>query len=354
MTFKVAVLSGDGIGPEVMAEAVKIIKVIENKFKVKFDLNSGLIGGIAYDKCGDPLPDETQQLCKNSDAILLGSIGGPKWDNLPPEKTPEIGGLLSLRKSLGLFANLRPVELYSELTENSPLSLKVIEKKIDILTVRELSSGIYFGKLKELSENMAFDTMLYKREEVLRIAKVAFESARNRNKKVTSIDKANVLFSSKLWRKIVDEVALNYPDVQLNHMFVDNAAMQMILNPSQFDVILTSNLFGDIISDESAAISGSLGLLPSASLGKGVHLYEPAGGSAPDIAGRGIANPIAQILSVAMMMDYSFNRQDISNEIKIAVAKVINKGMKTVDIAGNSKAISTSKMGTAICEELRM
>lgn len=352
MTFKIAILPGDGIGPEVMEEAVKVLKVIENKYGLDFKLSFGLLGGAAYDMHGTPFPNEVKELCENSDAILLGSIGGSKWENLPPEKTPEIGGLLCLRKSLDLYANLRPVIIYKELEGISPLSSNILQNKIDILTVRELSSGIYFGKLKELSENMAFDTMLYTREEVEKIAEVAFETARKRRKKVTSIDKANVLFSSKLWRKVVCEVAIDYPDVELKHMYIDNAAMQMILNPSQFDVILTSNLFGDIISDESAAISGSLGLLPSASLGQRVHLYEPAGGSAPDIAGKGSANPIAQIISVSMMMEHSFERTDIAEDIKNAVSNTIKKGYRTEDIKGDYFSISTSHMGDKICEEL--
>jgi len=352
MTYKVAVLEGDGIGPEVMKEAIKVLNVIAKIYKIDFDISYGLIGGCAYDTFKTPLPNETKKICLSADAILLGSIGGPKWENLPTELTPEIGGLLTLRKELKLFANLRPVIIYKELINRSPLKSKVLSKEIDILTVRELSSGIYYGKPRELSEDMAFDTMKYKRKEIQNIAKTAFNAAVKRKCKVTSIDKANVLCVSKLWRQVVNEVAKEYPNIELHHMYVDNATMQMILNPSQFDVILTSNLFGDIISDESAAISGSLGLLPSASFGEKVNLYEPAGGSAPDIAGKGIANPIAQILSLAMMLNYSFKRPDIAKNIEEAIKNTIKKGYRTEDIKENTAAISTSDMGQKIRQEL--
>jgi 3-isopropylmalate dehydrogenase len=353
MAFKIAVLPGDGIGPEVMKEALKVLKVIEKKYEIFFEIKQGYIGGNAIDRSGTPLPDETLKYCSESEAILLGSIGGPQWDHLPPEQRPEIGGLLRLRKTLDLFANIRPIILFEELKRISPLSPTVIKGKINLVTVRELSSGIYFGKPRELTENEGFDTMRYRREEIEKIARVGFETARKRRKKVTSVDKANVLHSSMLWRRVVSDVAGNYPDVELNHMYVDNAAMQLILYPSQFDVLLTANLFGDILSDESAAIAGSLGMLPSASLGNEIHLYEPAGGSAPDIAGKGIANPIAQILSVSLMLDYSFNLSRAANDVVKAVENTIKKGYRTADIAGNdNKPVSTVEIGNFICEEI--
>jgi 3-isopropylmalate dehydrogenase len=337
-----------------MREALKVLKVIEKKYQLFFEIKEGYIGGSAIDRYGTPLPDETLKYCCESEAILLGSIGGPQWDQLPSEQRPEIGGLLRLRKTLRLFANIRPVILFEELKRISPLSLSVINGNIHLVTVRELSSGIYFGKPGELSEDEGFDTMRYRREEVEKIARVGFETARKRRKKVTSVDKANVLHSSMLWRKVVSEVAADYPDVQLNHMYVDNAAMQLILNPSQFDVILTANLFGDILSDESAAIAGSLGMVPSASLGDDIHLYEPAGGSAPDIAGKGIANPVAQILSVSLMLDYSFNLSQAANDVLKAVENTIKKGYRTADIAENNvQPVSTGDIGDLICKEIQ-
>ncbi len=351
---KIAVLPGDGIGPEVMKEALKVLEKVKKKYGLNFELKFGDIGGIAIDKYDHPLPEQTKNLCLNSDAVLLGSIGGPKWDNYPPEKNPEIGGLLGLRKLLNLYVNLRPVVLYERLKENSPLSKKIIESDIDIITVRELSQGIYFSKPKKLTDNEGYDTMRYDRQTVNRISKSGFEIAKSRRRKITSVDKANVLYSSKLWRKTVSEISRNYPEVELTHMYVDNAAMQLILNPSQFDVILTTNLFGDILSDESAAISGSLGMIPSASFGKGnINLYEPAGGSAPDIAGKGIANPVAQILSLAMMLEYSFGLKEAANDVREAVKKTINEGYGTIDIVKNKKyVLSTSEMGDSIAEKI--
>lgn len=353
MTYKIAVLPGDGIGPEIMDEALKVLEVIEKKYNITFQKTNAHIGGAAIDAVGKPLPDETTQICKDSDAVLLGSIGGPKWDALPPEERPEIGGLLALRKALSLNANIRPVIVYDELKGISPLSPSVLTGKVDLVTVRELAKGIYFGRPKELTEEEGFDTMRYRREDVEHIARVAFETARHRKKKVISVDKANVLYSSMLWRRTVEAVSKDYPDVTLEHMYVDNAAMQLILNPAQFDVLLTSNLFGDILSDESAAIAGSLGMLPSASLGKDIHLYEPAGGSAPDIAGQGIANPIAQILSAAMMLEFSFKLYDASKSIFEAVEKAMHEGYRTGDIAsGDTQPVSTAEMGDAICQFL--
>ena len=351
MGNKIAVLPGDGIGPEVMDEALKVLHKVEAKFGFKLEIETGLIGGAAIEKTGHPLPEETQKLALASDAILLGSIGGPQWDNLAPELSPEIGGLLALRKLLNLYINLRPAVVYEELKESSPLSAKVLSGKVDLLTVRELAHGIYFGQPKSLTDDEAFDTMIYTKEQVEQIAHVAFQQAQKRGGKVTSVDKANVLSSSKLWRKVVIEVHKQYKDIELEHMYVDNAAMQLMLNPLQFDVILTTNLFGDILSDESAAICGSLGMLPSASLGAKINLFEPAGGSAPDIAGQGKANPIAQILSLAMMLESSFQKNEAASAIRNAVDKAIADGFRTGDIAMSGEAvISTSEMGDTICK----
>lgn len=349
--YKIAVLPGDGIGPEIMDEAVKVLKAVEKKYNVKFELKEGLIGGIAIDIENDPLPEKTKKLCFESDAVLLGSIGGPEWDNLPAKKKPEIGGLLAIRKLLNLYANLRPVKIYKKLVQYSPLSERVLEKGVDILIVRELSGGIYFGKPKKVDSEEGLDTMIYDKATVEKIAKIGFEVALKRNKMVTSVDKANVLYSSILWRNTVIEFAKNYKDITLNHLYVDNAAMQLILNPSQFDVILTTNMFGDILSDEAAALSGSLGMLPSASIGERINLYEPAGGSAPDIAGKGIANPVAQILSVAMMLEHSFGMSDAAKDIEKAVEKTINKGIGTKDIIKDNP-VSTKEMGDAVVENM--
>ncbi|OQY34791.1 MAG: 3-isopropylmalate dehydrogenase [Spirochaetaceae bacterium 4572_59] len=353
MSYKIAVLPGDGIGPEVMKSALDVLAVVEEKFSFKLELEEGLIGGCAYDATGDPLPEATEKLCLGADAVLLGSIGGPKWDNLPPEKTPELGGLLALRKKLKLYANLRPAVIYEELKAMSPLSEKVLREKVDLLTVRELAHGIYFGEPKELTDDMGLDTMVYTKEQVVRIARQGFEAAQRRSKKLCSVDKANVLSSSKLWRKVVIELAKDYPDVELTHMYVDNAAMQLMLNPLQFDVIVTSNLFGDILSDESAAICGSLGMLPSASLGEKISLFEPSGGSAPDIAGKGIANPIAQILSLAMMLEISFELNDAAAAIRRAVDACVTGGIRTGDIIEpGMKAVSTDEMTKEIISRI--
>ncbi|MDC7234936.1 MAG: 3-isopropylmalate dehydrogenase [Spirochaetales bacterium] len=353
MSMKVAVLPGDGIGPEVMDSALEVLAKVEEKFGFKLELTNGLIGGCAYDETGSPLPEETKKICQEADAVLLGSIGGPKWDGLPPEKTPELGGLLALRKMLKLYANLRPAVIYEELKAMSPLSEKVLSEKVDLLTVRELAHGIYFGEPKELTDTMGLDTMVYTKEQVQRIAKQGFEAAQRRNKKLCSVDKANVLSSSKLWRKVVTEMAADYPDVELSHMYVDNAAMQLMLNPLQFDVIVTSNLFGDILSDESAAICGSLGMLPSASLGEEISLFEPSGGSAPDIAGKGIANPIAQILSLAMMLEISFDLTEAASAIRSAVDACVKGGIRTGDIIDpGMKPVSTKEMTEAIISRI--
>lgn len=355
---KIAVLSGDGIGPEVMAEALKILDIISKKSGVKFDFTEGYVGGIAYDKTGSPLPEETIKLCENSDAILFGSVGGPKWENLPPDKQPERGALLPLRKHFGLFANLRPVKIFPALAEASSLKNEIIKDGLDIVFFRELTGGIYFGQPKKISDdgNSAVDTMTYNVDEVKRIAIKAFEAARLRTKRLCSVDKANVLMTSVLWRKVVTEVHKDFSDVELSHMFVDNAAMQLVRTPSQFDVILTENMFGDILSDEAAMLTGSLGMLPSASINeKGFGLYEPIGGSAPDIAGQGVANPIAQILSAALLLRYSFSMDKEAKIIENAVAKTLDKGFRTRDIAGNDKNIkilNTTEIGNTIVENL--
>ncbi len=355
---KIAVLSGDGIGPEVMAEALKILDIISKKSGVKFDFTEGYVGGIAYDKTGSPLPEETIKLCENSDAILFGSVGGPKWENLPPDKQPERGALLPLRKHFGLFANLRPVKIFPALAEASSLKNEIIKDGLDIVFFRELTGGIYFGQPKKISDdgNSAVDTMTYNVEEVKRIAIKAFEAARLRTKRLCSVDKANVLMTSVLWRKVVTEVHKDFSDVELSHMFVDNAAMQLVRTPSQFDVILTENMFGDILSDEAAMLTGSLGMLPSASINeKGFGLYEPIGGSAPDIAGQGVANPIAQILSAALLLRYSFSMDKEAKIIENAVTKTLDNGFRTRDIAGNDKNIkilNTTEIGNTIVENL--
>ncbi|MEF1211619.1 3-isopropylmalate dehydrogenase, partial [Vibrio alginolyticus] len=305
-SYKIAVLPGDGIGPEVMAQAHKVLDAIEKKYGIAFERDEHDVGGIAIDNHGCPLPESTIKACEESDAVLFGSVGGPKWEHLPPNDQPERGALLPLRKHFQLFCNLRPAQIHSGLEAFSPLRADISGRGFDIVVVRELTGGIYFGQPKgregEGATEKAFDTEVYHRFEIERIAKIAFDSARLRRKKVCSIDKANVLQSSILWREVVEEIAKDYPDVELSHMYIDNATMQLIKDPAQFDVMLCSNIFGDIISDECAMITGSMGMLPSASLNESKFgLYEPAGGSAPDIAGKNIANPVAQILSAALM-----------------------------------------------------
>lgn len=355
---KVAVLAGDGIGPEVMAEAIKVLDAVSAKFSFELNYETADVGGIAIDNHGEALPAETLALCENSDAVLFGSVGGPKWESLPPEQQPERAALLPLRKHFDLFCNLRPARVFKSLTAACPLRPDIVGDGFDILCVRELTSGIYFGtpKGREGSgeEERAFDTMAYKRSEVRRIAKMAFDAARLRQKKVTSVDKANVLTTMVLWREVVIEVAKDYPDVELKHLYVDNATMQLVRDPRQFDVMLCGNMFGDIISDESAMLTGSMGLLASASLNtEKFGLYEPAGGSAPDIAGKGVANPIAQILSAAMMLRYSFGLDEAADAIDAAVEKTLEKGIHSIDIAiDKSTAVGTAAMGDAIVSEL--
>lgn len=357
MKFNIAVLPGDGIGPEVIEQAILIIKEIEKKSGHEFNLTYALLGGCAIDETGVPLPEATLELCKKSDAVMLGAVGGFKWDTLPGHLRPE-AGLLGIRAGLGLYANLRPAIIYSALKNASPLRQDIIQDGIDIMVIRELTGGMYFGKKGRLqTEEMgeaAFDTETYSTLEVDRIVRLGFETARKRGKKLMSVDKANVLESSRLWREVVLKLAKEYTDVELSHMYVDNAAMQLVRNPAQFDVIVTTNMFGDILSDEASMITGSIGMLPSASLGYGtLGLYEPIHGSAPDIAGQDKANPIATILSIGMMMKYSFGLDDISKEIEKAVENVLNKGYRTGDIASEGTTIiGTKEMGRLIKEEL--
>jgi len=347
--YKIAVIKGDGIGPEIVNEAIKVLDAVASKEGFNLEYNEYLLGGSAVDVFDNPCPDETIKGCLNSDAVLFGSIGGEKWNNLPKEKRPETG-LLKLRKSLGLFANIRPAIIFDELVDASTLKPEII-KGVDLEVVRELTGGIYFGEPREKTEDVAFNTMIYTREEIERIAEVAFEEAMKRRKKVTSVDKANVLEVSELWREVVEEVAKRYPLVELEHMYVDNAAMQLVRNPKQFDVILTGNIFGDILSDEASMIVGSIGLLPSASIGGKVGLFEPIHGSAPDIAGQGIANPIATILSAAMMLDY-LGESSGAERIREAIKKVLAQGYRTKDIAsfGAKEVVTTEEMGSLIAD----
>jgi 3-isopropylmalate dehydrogenase len=355
--FKIAVLPGDGIGPEVMEETLKVLAAAREKFSFELTCTNADVGGTAIDRHGTALPDATLELCEKSDAILFGSVGGPKWESLPPARQPERGALLPLRKHFNLFCNLRPAKVFHALAGASPLHPDIVGQGFDILCVRELTGDIYFGQPKGREgsgpDERAFDTMVYTRREIERIARSAFEAARLRNHRVTSVDKANVLTTMVLWREVVIETAKQYPDVTLNHIYVDNATMQLVKNPHQFDVLLCGNMFGDIISDECAMITGSMGLLPSASISEsGFGLYEPAGGSAPDIAGQGIANPIAQILSAAMMLRYSLDRGDAAAAIDAAVARVLEEGVRTPDIAAGGPAVSTREMGDAVVRAL--
>lgn len=356
MKFQVGVIKGDGIGPEVVTEAQKVLDAIAVKYGHEFDYKEILMGGCSIDATGEPLTDDAIAAAKASDAVLMGSIGGntqtSPWYKLPPEKRPE-AGLLKLRKSLNLFANLRPAYLYTELREACPLREDIIGDGFDMMIMRELTGGLYFGarETKEVNGVMtAVDTLTYTEEEIRRIAKRGFDIAMKRRKKVTSVDKANVLDSSRLWRKIVEEVAADYPKVTYEHMLVDNCAMQLVKNPAQFDVILTENMFGDILSDEASMVTGSIGMLSSASLNDTKFgVYEPSGGSAPDIAGQGIANPIATILSAAMMLRYSFDLDKEADAIEAAVKQVLSEGYRTIDIMPqeNEKRSSVKQVGTA-------
>lgn len=356
MEFNIATIPGDGIGPEVVNEAVKVLNKIGDKFNHKFNFTEVLAGGIAIDKTGNPLPQETIDICKKSDSVLLGAVGGPKWDNLGGQQRPE-AALLGLRGQLKLFTNLRPALLHNALKDACPLKPEYVEGGLDIMVVRELTGGIYFGQRGHREGKYgdeAFDTESYSEYEVKRIAKIAFDIAMQRNKKVTSVDKANILESSRLWRKVINEVAKDYKEVTVDHLYVDNAAMQLVRCPKQFDVIVTSNMFGDILSDEASMVTGSIGMLPSASLGEGSFgMYEPIHGSAPDIAGQNLANPIATILSVAMMLKYSFKLSKEASKIEDAVTKVLDNGYRTGDIMSDGmKKVGTVEMGKLIIDEI--
>lgn len=354
--MKIAVLPGDGIGPEIIAEAVRVLRALDERFELEF----ADVGGAAYDRHGHPLPEATLQLAKQADAVLFGAVGDWKYDRLERALRPE-QAILGLRKSLGLFANLRPAILYPELAGASTLKHEVVAG-LDILIVRELTGDIYFGTPRGrraapdgafAGQPEAFDTMRYARPEIERIARVAFEAARRRNRKVTSVDKANVLETFQFWKDVVTEVHAAYPDVRLEHMYVDNAAMQLVRAPKSFDVIVTGNMFGDILSDEAAMLTGSIGMLPSASLNeRSQGLYEPSHGSAPDIAGKGVANPLATILSAAMMLRYSLDRAEQAGRIEAAVKKVLAQGLRTADIAAGGAAIGTREMGDAVVAAL--
>lgn len=354
MKKQIAVLPGDGIGAEVAESAMTILRAIGDKFGHEFEFKQGLIGGSAIDEVDSPLPDETLDICRESDAILLGAVGGYKWDNLPSEQRPE-KGLLKLRKSLDLFANLRPVTVFESLADASTLKFEVVNG-VDLMIVRELTGGLYFGKPSERigeKKDAVVDTLHYTRHEIERIVRKGFELAQVRRKKLTSVDKANVLESSRMWREVVEEIASEFPDVNYDHRLVDDAAMQLIRNPKQFDVIVTENLFGDILSDEASMMTGSLGMLPSASLSAdGPGLYEPVHGSAPDIAGQGKANPLAMILSAAMMLKYSFQLHEEAEAIELAITKVLNEGHRTADIDQQSSSLTTTEMTEKVLQAL--
>jgi 3-isopropylmalate dehydrogenase len=353
----IAILPGDGIGPEVISEARKILEAVEQKYGIVMNFSEGVVGGAALDAVGIPLPKDTVRLVQNSDAVLFGAVGGPKWDKLERHLRPE-QAILELRKQLGLYANLRPTELFLALIGASPLKNELIRQKLDILIIRELTGGLYYGRPKGRKQAAgkleAFDTMTYSEDEIEKVAHITFIIAKKRKKHVTSVDKANVLETSRLWREVVDRVSISYPEVALSHMYVDNCSMQLILRPEQFDVILTENTFGDILSDEAGALTGSLGMLPSASMGDDKpFIYEPIHGSAPDIAGKGMANPIGCILSAAMMLEYSFGFYEAAKAIKSAVEKVLDMGYRTCDMCADAKkVVTTGEMGDMIKEIL--
>jgi 3-isopropylmalate dehydrogenase len=356
-----AVLPGDGIGPEIMAEAVKVLDAVQERFGLRLTYQYADVGGSAIDRHGCALPEETLRICEASDAILFGAIGGPKWESLPPELRPERAALLPLRKHFDLFCNLRPARLTPAMVARCPLRPEIVGDGFDILCVRELTGDVYFGqpkgreKAETAGDERAFDTMVYRRSEIERITRTAFRLAAVRRRKVTSIDKANILASMIFWREVVTEVGQEYPEIGLDHLYVDNAAMQLIRDPRHFDVLLCGNMFGDILSDELAALTGSIGLLPSASLNEtGFGLYEPIGGSAPDIAGKGVANPIAQILSAAMLLRHSLKHADAAGAVETAVEHVLAAGLRTPDIAGQAdNVVGTAAMGDAIAEAIR-
>ncbi len=351
MSYKVVLLPGDGIGPEVTNAAVKILNLVAEKFKMDLNLSEHLIGGCSFDKYGTPLTDEVLNECYNSDAVFLGAVGGKKWESLEHNLKPE-AALLKLRKSLELFTNIRPAKVYSSLLSSSPLKKEVVENT-DFVVLRELTGDVYFGQPRGMNDDKGWNTMIYSKEEIVRIARSGFELAETREKKVTSVDKANVLESSQFWRKIVHEVHNDFPGIELNDMYVDNAAMQIVSNPNQFDVILTQNLFGDILSDIAAVITGSLGMLPSASLGNKYALYEPVHGSAPDIAGQNKANPLAAISSVAMMFNHSFEMNNAAQLINEAIEKTLNDGNRTADIyREGTKLVSTEEMTESVLNNI--
>src|SRR5579863_3871049 len=353
--FRVAVLPGDGIGPEVTAEAVKALKTIEEFRGPTFRFLTGLVGGSAVDATAVPLPAETIALCNNSHAILMGAVGGPQWDGKRPEVRPE-QGLLQLRQRMGLYVNLRPAKVLDSLAGLSALKTELV-RGTDLVIVRELMGGIYFGNPRGIfaknGERMGINTEIYREHEVERVAHRAFQLARTRRKRVTSVDKANVLETSRLWREVVTRIGRSYPDVELNHIYVDSCAMQLIEHPSRFDVVLTNNMFGDILSDEAAMLTGSIGMLPSASLGEHTALYEPVHGSAPDIAGRNRANPVGAIASVALMMRYSFRLEAAADAIETAIEKVLKRGARTPELEGRKRAVSTSRLGDLIADEIK-
>jgi 3-isopropylmalate dehydrogenase len=357
MTVKIAVLAGDGIGPEIITEAIKTIECLQQDYGFNAELEHAAIGGAGYDQSGNPLPDETLGLCEQADAVLFGAIGGPQYDTLERELRPE-KGLLNLRSSLSLFSNLRPAILYPQLADASSLKPELVAG-LDIMIVRELTGGIYFGQprgIRDLDngERQGFNTMVYAEHEVERIARSAFDIAMLRNRKLCSVDKANVLEVSELWREVLNGLSPEYPDVELSHMYVDNASMQLVRAPKQFDVIVTGNLFGDILSDTAAMLTGSIGMLPSASLDEnGKGMYEPVHGSAPDIAGKGLANPLATILSLAMMLRYSLHLPELADQVETAVGQVLNQGFRTADIAEAGQGTGTAEMGDAVVAALR-
>jgi len=356
MSVKIAVLPGDGIGPEIVAEALRVLEVLNRSFGLGASWEEAAIGGAGYDQAGDPYPEATQKLVKACDAVLLGAVGGPKWEPLAKPLRPE-AGLLRIREDLGLFANYRPAKVHDQLLDASTLKPEVVQG-VDILVVRELVSGIYFGQPRGIEtlpngEKRGYNTLAYKTSEIERIARKAFEAARLRSNRVCSVDKANVLESTEYWREVVTRVhAEEFADVELSHMYVDNASMQLIRNPKQFDVIVTTNMFGDILSDEASMLTGSIGMLPSASIGEEFAMYEPIHGSAPDIAGQNKANPLATILSAAMMLRFSLNRADLADKVEQAVEKTLDDGIRTGDLGKGARMVSCSGMGDAVCERL--
>ncbi len=348
--MKILILAGDGVGAEVTSAAVTVLEAVAKKFGHTFEYTEGLIGGVAIHKTGSPLPDDTLNKALAADATLLGAVGAPEFDNAPPEKRPE-RGLLGIRKALGLYANLRPVKMWPSLVDSSPLKNAIV-LGTDLIIVRELTGGLYYGTPRGIENDRAVNTMVYTRMEIERIARKAFELARGRRKKVTSVDKSNVIENSQLWRKVVIEIAREYPDVELDHLLVDNCAMQLVLNPRRFDVVLTENLFGDILSDEGAVLAGSIGMLPSASLGVSKGLYEPVHGSAPDIAGQNKANPMGAIGSAAAMLDYTFGLAKEARAVESAIGKVLESGHVTADLRPKGTPATTTEVAKAVCEEI--